>query len=300
MKTALFITLLGGNPFAAARSAARAAGAKLWYAEAPANLTGHAFQDSLGATAAVAADQMGLWLSREQPAILGADQAPALSTWTVNLTAAWADAGGGVWSLTDTVGGQSRPGIIVPTSQAAGWYQLNFTIGSVTGATQVRIDQAGATDVLVGAGTHSRIVNLTGASFPRFRLEDTSTTIGDGFTLSAVTFKPVLQAAATQATAANRPTLTAQANAIVTPVYDATNDALTFALASAGTPDVVTFTDTGEVTGYDSATTTAFVLGQTKLAGKKVFLVVAHASAIPAAALAKARKLAGVLRGSAY
>ena len=102
----------------------------------------------------------------------------------------------GTWDGTqfvDTVGSQVRPGVTSGTALTNGTtYALFINITNITGATQVRVDGLDGTDRLLGEGDH-RISFASNGGTPRVRLEDTSTSVNDGFTLqNALTAKEVL------------------------------------------------------------------------------------------------------------
>ena len=155
---------------------------------------------------------VGLILDKSQGLTLGSEVAPSLSSYQTVLTGTWA-ASGSDYAFTDTVGGQSRPGAQWPTvSLTAGWYRLTIVVSSITGASQIRVDGVGASDLLIGVGTHTFTVNVTTTSRPRFRIEDLSTSINDGFALSSVSVKALPGNHASQSTSAARPVLRARYN----------------------------------------------------------------------------------------
>ncbi len=67
--------------------------------------------------------------------------------------------------------------------------------------------------------------------------------------------------------------------------FDGSNDSLTCGLASGGSPFVRSYTTTGTVSGFTSATTTTFVMGQPTLANRNVCMIVGAPNTIPAADL---------------
>lgn len=67
--------------------------------------------------------------------------------------------------------------------------------------------------------------------------------------------------------------------------FDSSNDSLSVNLASGGSPFVRSHTRTGTVSGFTSATTSAFVLGQPTVAGRDVCAIVCAPSAITGADL---------------
>jgi len=160
-----------------------------WYDD---NDTTTLFQDSAGTTPVTAVEQfVGLQLDKSRGLVLGSEQSPGLAAFTLTASGTWSPSGAG-YAFVDTVGGQVRPGVEFPsTSVPSGWYRLTFTVGSITGATQVRVDGVGASDILAGTGTYTGTVFLSATSKPRWRIEDTSTTIGDGFTLSNVSMRAI-------------------------------------------------------------------------------------------------------------
>lgn len=125
------------------------------------------------------------------PPALGPNLNPGFAAYSVVLTGTWS-ASGSNYVFTDTVGGQQRPGVSWPISTLpVGTYKLDVVVASITGATQIRMDGVGAADILLGVGTTSRIVTVTTLSTPRLRIEDTSTTIGDGFAITSVSIVAV-------------------------------------------------------------------------------------------------------------
>ena len=165
------------------------------------------YQDTAGTTPVTTPGQtVALALDKSKGLVLGSEQSPVLSAYDTVLTGTWA-ASGANYIFTDTAGGQSRPGVQWPSiSLVSGWYQLVVVVAAITGATQIRADGLGAADQLLNVGTNYRIVNVTSTSRPRFRLEDLSTTIGDGFTITSISVKELPGFHATQATTASRPT----------------------------------------------------------------------------------------------
>lgn len=328
MNPSLFVTLFGGNPYLRANRAAYSAGARLWYFGRPTTgLPGYAFTNAVGDVQAVPTDVLGMALSREQPDLTGpelvtnGDNEAALcglpnntlvrfstkaqsneqayrGTYSAKLTAT-AGSGTHYWyAMTVPAGSpfQLSGAVYVPTGSAAG--QAIQAVDINDGSYNAQLVAAGVVDTWVPFSVKRAakatqwicgMGNVTPAEWGT-----TSIYFDD------LSVKLILGAAAVQSTTANKPVLTTQASGNVAAVWDATNDTMTFSLLSAGTPDVVTFTDSGIVTGYDSASTTAFVMGQTKLAGRKLYLTVAHATAIPGNVLTAARQLANHLRGTAY
>jgi hypothetical protein len=67
--------------------------------------------------------------------------------------------------------------------------------------------------------------------------------------------------------------------------FDGSNDSLSINLASGGSPFVRSYTRTGTVAGFTSATTSAFVLGQPTVAGRDVCAIVCAPNAITGADL---------------
>jgi len=121
----------------------------------------------------------------------GANLNPAFSNYLIIGTGTWA-ASGSDYVFEDTAGSQVRPGVSWPTNTLpAGTYRAEIVVASITGATQVRVDGIGS-DQLLGVGTHSFVFTTTAISFVRIRIEDTSTTIGDGFAITSVSVRPVL------------------------------------------------------------------------------------------------------------
>jgi hypothetical protein len=121
-----------------------------------------------------------------RPVSYGSNELPSASFSTL-LTGTWDGT-----EFVDTVGSQIRPGITSNTSLTNGkTYALFINITDITGATQVRIDGLDGTDRLIGEGDH-RISFTSNGGTPRIRLEDTSTSVNDGFTVqSAITAKEV-------------------------------------------------------------------------------------------------------------
>ncbi len=90
--------------------------------------------------------------------------------------------------------------------------------------------------------------------------------------------------AATQATTASKPLIQRVSNRYVMS-FDGSNDSLTCGLSSGGSPFVRSYTTTGTVSGFTSATTTTFVMGQPTLASRNVCMIVGAPNTIPAADL---------------
>lgn len=67
--------------------------------------------------------------------------------------------------------------------------------------------------------------------------------------------------------------------------FDSSKDSLSINLASGGSPFVRSYTRTGTVSGFTSATTSAFVLGQPTVAGRDVCAIVCAPSTITGADL---------------
>lgn len=89
---------------------------------------------------------------------------------------------------------------------------------------------------------------------------------------------------ATQPTKANKPTVQRPASNNVIR-FGTFNDSLSVNLASGGSPFVRSYTRTGTVSGFTSATTSAFVLGRPTVAGRDVCAIVCAPSAITGADL---------------
>lgn len=121
------------------------------------------------------------------------------------LTVDWTPNGAG-YELTDNTGGQVRPGVEQSESLPAGTYQMTINVRSISGASQIRVDKIGA-DQLITAGVTTFQFTLTSANTPRYRLEDTNTTIGDGFIIDSITVKAIPGYHAIAPSDAARPTL---------------------------------------------------------------------------------------------
>ncbi len=91
-------------------------------------------------------------------------------------------------------------------------------------------------------------------------------------------------AVATKSTIASKPTVQRPASNNVIR-FDTFNDSLSVNLASGGSPFVRSYTRTGTVSGFTSATTSAFVLGRPTVAGRDVCAIVCAPSAITGADL---------------
>lgn len=312
-KQLILLSSAGGlsRAIAAMNADAYSRGGRVWYNGAASTLPGFAFTDSAGTTQAAAADVLGMWISREQPVLLGASIIG--SGLGPNDVAYWVPAGANTKAQNGNYVDITYVNTTAPTycyfRAASGTADLNinvpylvtFEVKVNTGTAAVQIFPAGGSTIAFTATTtyttKTAVFSSTTAatSYIQFGVG-----VGQTASIRILSLNRLLASTATQATAASKPTLTTQANGTVAPVYDEVNDSMSFALASAGSPDVVTFTDTGEITGYDSATATALVLGQTKLLGKKAYLVLAHATAIDTALLARARTAASLLAGRAY
>ncbi len=171
------------------------------------------FQDAAGTTPVTAVEQpVGLVLDKSKGLVLGSEASPALSAYQTELTGTWT-ASGANYAFTDTVGGQVRPGVGWPSiSLTPGWYRVVVVVASITGATQIRMDGIGASDQLLTTGTNTRTVLVTVNSRPRLRLEDTSTTVGDGFAITSVSVRELPGNHAFQSTSTARPVLSGRVN----------------------------------------------------------------------------------------
>ncbi len=134
-------------------------------------------------------DSLGLF---NTVAVDGTELGPAFSAYDTVLTGTWGDTGDGSYQFVDTAGSQSRPGVQWASGLTSGSvYEMTFTISAITGATQLRIDGlSSSADELLGVGTHTLTFTSSGGA-PRFRLEDTSTSISDSFTLATVSVKEI-------------------------------------------------------------------------------------------------------------
>jgi hypothetical protein len=295
----------------AAIAAARSNNAALCFAGAPSDLAGFVYQNSTGATAATGTDPIGLMLDRQYgTSNLGAEIVPS---GTLDFsTAAWTKSGGATITGTQVINlptaGTSLVLIASSGVNTAGkTYRASATMsgtGTVTLSVTNFVDQRVDYQVtLTGSPTtyfFSPTMNgtaTTQGSVSIFRnTGDTATSV----TVSAISFKQVLGYPALQATAANKPTLLLNAAGYYDTSFDVTNDTWSVALPSSGAPAVVSYTDTGAITGYVSATTSGFVIGTPTIGGKKLSLLVASASALPAGDLDIIKAFAGVIRGSAF
>lgn len=166
------------------------------------------FQDTAGTTPVTAPGQtVALALSKDKGLVLGEDVAPAFSTYGLasGTTGTFA-ASGDNYQFVDTAGGLTRPGVQwtgTDTLSADTFYQFDFEIIAVVGATSIRVDGITQEKVL-GVGSHSIIT--TGAdTYLRFRLEKIGTSISDGFTLGTVVVRELPGNHATQSGSSFRP-----------------------------------------------------------------------------------------------
>lgn len=287
---------------AAAIQAARNNGAGLWYAGN--DPTGFVFEDSVGTLPATGTDPIGLLLDRSYgtnnlgPEIPLNPDFNAATGWTIiQPTSGTTTISGGTLTI-NTVDGTFTSAAVSATNAVVGrTYKYTLTISSVTvGRVQIVIGGA-ASSAFDAPGTYTGFLTATTATgmwVQRFLAAAATVAIDQ------LSFKEVLGFSALQATAGNRPTLLQNVAGYFDSNFDAINDAWSIALPSAGTPAVVSFTDTGEITGYASATTSGFVIGTPTIGGKKVSLIVASASALPVGDLATIRTFAGLLRGSSF
>ena len=187
----------------------------------------------------------------------------------------------GVYRLFSSDGSYSS--IFTLTGQTIGkWYRLTFNVDSITSGT-LSIDN-GSGPIIVGiTGVGQKlffiqIITSMGITIKR------TTGITD-IQISGVSIQEVFGAVATQATTANKPTVQRpSANNVIR--FDSSNDSLSVNLASGGSPFVRSYTRTGTVSGFTSATTSGFVLGQPTVAGRDVCAIVCGANAITGADLA--------------
>jgi hypothetical protein len=204
------------------------------------------FQDRAGTTPVTATGQsVGLVLDKSRGLVLGSQKDPGFANYTGVLTGTWAVSGGN-YVFTDTVGGQSRPGVQWPdvgdaAPLPAGWYQITVVVASVTGATQVRLDGVGATDRLLVVGTNTFIANVTTLSRPRFRIEDLSTTIGDGFALTSVSVREIPGNHMTAVSDAARGTYNVDENGKAFILFDGADDGYLTSTITPGTDKAQVF-----------------------------------------------------------
>ena len=292
----------------AAIAAARRNNASLWFAGAPADLAGFTFQDSAGTTPATGTDPIGLLLDRAaaplgRQELFNGDFANNVDGWQPNGSAniAWS-AGRAEITITGPTGGIRKNQALNLTVGKKYILTLTATAGTYTGSLQIII--TGNVIVVTPSLTAapqvlSTIFTATTVDPPTFSFNRNITVSGTWYA-DDISVRELPGFPATQATAANKPTLSPNSAGYLDMSFDVTNDTLSAALASGGSPAVVSFTDTGEVTGFVSATTSGFVIGNPTVGGRKVGVIVASASALPAADLAAIRAFAGVVRGTPY
>lgn len=200
--------------------------------------TSTAFLSATDLTPCAVGDECGFLLDKSQGAGysggsftgLGSEGAPALSTYATVLTGTWSDAGGGAYSFEDTVGGQTRPGVQWASSGLVSGtlYLASISVDSITGAAQLRVDGVGS-DVLIGAGAHDFVFTADATSASqglRVRIEDVSTTLGDGFTISSISVRELPGNHATQDTIAARPILRQTGGGLYYLEFDGTDDGM--------------------------------------------------------------------------
>lgn len=112
---------------------------------------------------------------------------PAFADYTISGTGTWLASGGGNYEFVDTAGSQVRPGVQWATTPLVNGQSYDFTINvaAITGASQIRVDGLTSGDQLIGVGETSFTATAS-AAVVRFRLEDTNTSINDGFELTSV------------------------------------------------------------------------------------------------------------------
>lgn len=297
MRTGIFGPLAAGYPAmrAAAIDAARRNNAALWFAGAPSDLAGFVYQDSTGTTAATGTDPIGLMLDRSYgPGNLGPELVSG-QTWATGSANTSISGGDTVVFAGANNGAVGQANIPVVVGK---YYKLSITISGLS-AGAVGVDPGGAASYpnMTANGVYTPIVLCAGGSGAIYSVAKQTTTTASVKVTSA---KEVLGYPALQATAANKPALLINPAGYYDASFDAINDTWSVALPSGGTPAVVSYTDTGAISGYVSATTSGFVIGAPTIGGKKLSLLVASASALPAGDLAIIKAFAGAIRGSAF
>ena len=244
----------------------------------PANFAG-AWTDSAGTDPVnEIADVIGLMTDRSYGGAVG-DELVTNGAWTMS--------GTGVTVSGDTVTFASSP--LAESCQNTGLvvsgkaYTARLTVSGYSGGGDVSFMVAGNSigSFYSANGTYSQVIvpGASGAIGVRARGWTTNAVV------SSISVREIIGNRATQATTANKPTVQRPvANNVIR--FDSSNDSLSVNLASGGSPFVRSYTRTGTVSGFTSATTSAFVLGQPTVAGRDVCAIVCAPSAITGADLA--------------
>lgn len=228
----------------------------VWYEPSPTTT----FASTANLTPCADGDTCGFLLDESQGAGysggnftgLGTEQAPALNTYVISGTGTWVSVSGG-YEFTDTVGGQTRPGVAWASSTITNGntYLVEVEIQSIAGASQVRIDRSGsAGDVLAVVGTTTFVTTADSTMATqglRFRIEDVSTAINDGFVVNTVSVKEIPGNHATQGTLASRPILRQTGGGVYYLDDDEVDDAINWT-APAGTYTIAYVNTSGTVT----------------------------------------------------
>lgn len=303
MKTALLLTLLGSSPRqmalnAAAREIAAGNPTALFFNGGDSDITGFAYQNATSLTPATGTDPVGVMLDRTYGSNnIGPDR---VTNGTFAADANWIKGTG--WTIS---GGE-----LVATSVAtsSNTQQVNaLTVGKfyLCGGT-VKTISNGALRFFAGGstagvdrtapGTYQELLKCAGNGSVAIVANGAITAA----TVDDVIYREVLGYPARQATAGSKPTLLKNAAGYYDTVFDGTDDTFVVDLPSAGSPYVMGFSDTGEIVGAVSATTTAVTVGYPTWSGKKISLFAVSATEPSEQSKRAFRRYAGMLRGSVY
>lgn len=303
MKTPLLLTILGPSPLQAALNAAQreiAAGnpIALFFNGGDADLSGFAYQNATSLTPATGTDALGVMLDRAY----GANNISAnrVVNGDFSADASWTKAAG--WTIE---GGELVAASVAGSSSASQanaltvgkFYRCGGIVKTISNSTiRFYCGGGGSGTGRAAPGTYTELLKCAGNGtvLVLATTEITSATVDD------VIYQEVFGYPARQATAGSRPTLLKNAAGYYDTVFDGTDDTFVVDLPSAGSPYVMGFSDTGEIVGAVSATTTAVTVGYPTWSGKKISLFAISATEPSEQSKRAFRKLAGLLRGTAY
>jgi hypothetical protein len=166
------------------------------------------FQDTAGTTPVTTPGQtVALMLDKSKGLTLGPELVTDPAAATLLGTGTWVDNEDGSFTFTDTVGGQSRPGVSFASSGINKTYEVRFTLVSASTTLRASGVSGGQTIFVSSPGDYKFVTTPTGFGGPiQFSIESTNTVIGSNFRLDNISVKELPGFHATQATAAARPT----------------------------------------------------------------------------------------------
>jgi hypothetical protein len=160
------------------------------------------FQDTAGTTPVTTPGQtVALMLDKSKGLTLGPELVTDPAAATLLGTGTWVDNEDGSFTFTDTVGGQSRPGVSFASSGINKTYEVRFTLVSASTTLRASGVSGGQTIFVSSPGDYKFVTTPTGFGGPiQFSIESTNTVIGSNFRLDNISVKELPGFHATQAT----------------------------------------------------------------------------------------------------